>query len=586
MLYPYKANSNISPYPPSCLDIETASTGYVLGIGFSYSDENDKPCYSCYDNWSSFFDDFLYIYEKQSKPMRERLTTIYAHNGVKFDWLSLIQWAEDSKIIDECIYIPSGSGGISVKLVIKNVVLILRDSFNILNSSLSSLCSHFGVSSQKLDVPDDYISRMEDYKRDFPDHFWLYLEHDVLGLQQVLFTFWSQLYSTLGRIGELPLTQPSLALKLFRMTLDKPMYPPTDAELKEFERLAYTGGRTETYRPYAGSIRVYDANSMYPSQMVTQLFPLSKRGCWVTKYRGKHGIYEIEFNQTNRFYKPLLRDLVSGKFLYKGSGVYTKPEIDKILELGEISVIRGYEYFEVGKIFEPFITYWYKQRLEAKRSGDEAWSFVCKILMNSLYGKFGQREEGTIIEHSSDGIISDLEESLNNGEDVGVRLLGKFIEVEEIREVGSVFCAIAAYVTAYARLDLFSKMCLVADAGEYLIGVDTDAIQVPDTFVMPTGDNLGEWDLEIATGRIATIGKKTYSIEGEVIKAKGIGKMDRSELTHDDFERMVSDGSSTIVSFRVFPSPREVISGKKRSCQAFRRERRIRPTAEDTSTFF
>lgn len=46
--------------------------------------------------------------------------------------------------------------------------------------------------------------------------------------------------------------------------------------------------------------------------------------------------------------------------------------------------------------FEKFVTSVYGNRLEAKKSGDEAMVYVYKILMNSLYGRFGINPESTI----------------------------------------------------------------------------------------------------------------------------------------------------------------------------------------------
>jgi hypothetical protein len=48
--------------------------------------------------------------------------------------------------------------------------------------------------------------------------------------------------------------------------------------------------------------------------------------------------------------------------------------------------------------FASFVSEIYENRLEAKRSGNDAMSFVYKILMNSLYGRFGISPECTTTE--------------------------------------------------------------------------------------------------------------------------------------------------------------------------------------------
>ncbi|KAL4553871.1 hypothetical protein LXL04_040145 [Taraxacum kok-saghyz] len=48
--------------------------------------------------------------------------------------------------------------------------------------------------------------------------------------------------------------------------------------------------------------------------------------------------------------------------------------------------------------FSEFVSAIFSSRLEAKKSGNDALSYVYKILMNSLYGRFGINPMGTITE--------------------------------------------------------------------------------------------------------------------------------------------------------------------------------------------
>ncbi|KAL0292896.1 UNVERIFIED_CONTAM: DNA polymerase [Sesamum radiatum] len=48
--------------------------------------------------------------------------------------------------------------------------------------------------------------------------------------------------------------------------------------------------------------------------------------------------------------------------------------------------------------FEGFISDLYESRLEAKKRGDEPMTFIYKILMNSLYGRFGMNPESIVTE--------------------------------------------------------------------------------------------------------------------------------------------------------------------------------------------
>lgn len=60
--------------------------------------------------------------------------------------------------------------------------------------------------------------------------------------------------------------------------------------------------------------------------------------------------------------------------------------------------LRGYLFEKKSSPFEGFISNLYESRLEAKKAGDEAMTFIYKILMNSLYGRFGMNPESTVTE--------------------------------------------------------------------------------------------------------------------------------------------------------------------------------------------
>lgn len=48
--------------------------------------------------------------------------------------------------------------------------------------------------------------------------------------------------------------------------------------------------------------------------------------------------------------------------------------------------------------FKDFVSTLYECRLEARKEGNEALAYVYKILMNSLYGRFGINPKCTITE--------------------------------------------------------------------------------------------------------------------------------------------------------------------------------------------
>lgn len=48
--------------------------------------------------------------------------------------------------------------------------------------------------------------------------------------------------------------------------------------------------------------------------------------------------------------------------------------------------------------FDSFVTFHYEKRQEAKKSGNDAMAYIYKILMNSLYDRWGINPESTITE--------------------------------------------------------------------------------------------------------------------------------------------------------------------------------------------
>lgn len=76
----------------------------------------------------------------------------------------------------------------------------------------------------------------------------------------------------------------------------------------------------------------------------------------------------------------------TGKFL----GVYFSEELKYAQSIGYTVIpIKGYLYEKGEGFFYRFVTELSNNRLKAKKEGNSGLSYVYKILMNSLYGRFG-----------------------------------------------------------------------------------------------------------------------------------------------------------------------------------------------------
>lgn len=82
-------------------------------------------------------------------------------------------------------------------------------------------------------------------------------------------------------------------------------------------------------------------------------------------------------------------------------------EMDNAMKYGySFEIIKGYQ-FETGDIFSEFINTMYNLRLEYPKT--DPMNLIAKLLMNSLYGKLGMKDELTKIEILENKTIEDKE---------------------------------------------------------------------------------------------------------------------------------------------------------------------------------
>ncbi|KAL2930869.1 DNA polymerase [Bienertia sinuspersici] len=80
-------------------------------------------------------------------------------------------------------------------------------------------------------------------------------------------------------------------------------------------------------------------------------------------------------------------------------GVYYSEELKYAKSLGYTVIpLSGYIFEEMESPFKSYVSTLFESRLQAKKEGNDALSFVYKILMNSLYGRFGINPESTLTE--------------------------------------------------------------------------------------------------------------------------------------------------------------------------------------------
>lgn len=575
MIEPFRP-ADIKPVYPAVIDIETASDGRVLAIEYGYQNEYGTRIYHTFDEWGEFlvFIRGLVNKYKSNREQLHKITRIWAHNGANFDYLSLVEYIRDNNLAKDVQYIINGSQGIGVIIKLRSKETIrLFDSNRLLPGSLDKLCKEFNTTTKKNEIPKQYKSKMENLLRDNKEMFYDYLHNDVASLQEVIYKFWCMIYEIDGSIGYLPMTLPALAMRLFRKGLDDNTYitVPWNNDVKSFCRRGYTGGRVEVAKSgEIDNVKIYDVNSMYPAVMRDNDYPASARAAWVYEYMPDMlGFYEIVYEQLNTEIPPILRDEATNELMYKGSGVYSTAEIELFVEYGgTFTIVQGLVFQRKAKLFSNFVDKYYKLRIEAQSNGNTALSFVCKILLNSLYGKFGQSGVKQQIEQVNKSRIKEI---IDNGGNVHI-LSENYMVCQEGAVVEHEFVAIAAYVTSYARVLLYR---IIVSCGNDYIYCDTDSVHCTN-ISFDTSTDLGKLKLE-KEDTVIYLGKKLYFPKSGEPKAKGIGRAIKTgKIQYTDFQRLLDAKESLIVEFDVFPTVKEVMSEARVSCVMFTRTRTIK----------
>jgi hypothetical protein len=212
------------------------------------------------------------------------------------------------------------------------------------------------------------------------------------------------------------------------------------------------------------------------------------------------------------------------------------PEIQYGLQNGLIDEFQNVNVYQGKKLFTDFVDYFYNKRLEAKAAGNKIMDYFYKILLNSLYGKFGQKS--LIFELIDSGIDPTLcyDQQIYNMETheremykvFGGSMFRRIEKPDGENESRHSFPAIAAHVTSYARMLLWRYIEMAGV--ENIFYMDTDSLFVNEAgsqrlqqagVVSPT--ELGKIKLERTEQVCELRGCKDYTL-GATVKIKGVPK--------------------------------------------------------------
>lgn len=398
------------------------------------------------------------------------------------------------------------------------------DTLNIWRQPLEQIGKMIG--HKKLRMPDP----------DAPQADWnAYGKQDVEVIRQAVLAWLDFLVE-----NDLGYFSPTLASQAFNTYRHRFMKTPIFIDAKdnalEISRAAYVGGRTECFKlgHHRGEFYYIDVNSMYPAVMRANLYPSRLVSVYgrpdtseLTKWAAMFTMVgEVDIKTT----LPIYPVIMAGKLVFpigEFTATLAHPELLCAIERGHAQKVHRVACYEKAELFTEFIDEIYAMRLKAKADGNAVQSWMFKILMNSLYGKFGQRGRRfeTIDECDPNEIDAWLEVDADTGDVRNLRKFGGIVQ-EWISEDESrhSFPAIAATVTSYARQLLWDA---IETAGrENLYYCDTDSMVVNragfDRIQHLMDDSrLGYWKLEETFSELTIYGPKDY-VFGSTARTKGV----------------------------------------------------------------
>jgi hypothetical protein len=361
---------------------------FVFELGIFFDGVNFHICYDLLEYYNEINNYFNLMDIKTNEK------NIYFHN-LDFDiifFLKKINFANDITIIN--------SGNMMLKFKDENFNFL--NSLSILPMSLKQVVKIWlkidfkEWENQKEDVLDLEISELERYcKRDcFLLFFAIFKLKNIVEVKYNIKNF---------------LTIPGLSIKIFKSFYNQSNFLE-NKKLSFFDEGYYFGGHTEkffegTYHFKNHGLNYFDVNSLYPFIMrdieinqtkfkmikptLKNLFKLIYNDeiffidCKIEIKHDNFRVIPVQFEQSNYYPKGIFECKISNhtvKFLLKHKHFYLK----------EIYGLVAHEKNIKEKIFFNYVNDFYKLRKEDKQN-----DLIYKLLLNSLYGKFGQNEVQT-----------------------------------------------------------------------------------------------------------------------------------------------------------------------------------------------
>ena len=532
-----KLSGKIPSYSLFGFDTETTGNNQDFLMG-SIVNENDKI---------AFWDQEEMINAFIENPIFRRSSRIFATN-LYFDITALFR---NSDYMDDFQFIFRGTHMIQAKLPIKDRCLIFLDTSNFYPYSVKKMGEILKL--PKLKEPEFIGKRMpkEDEKS--------YIEQYNIRDSEITFKFAEFLQKSFNNMGcKMRITAASTAMDLF-----KRHYMINDMFQEPIETIntlyqAYYGARSEVFkRGLIKNVNYYDFNSLYPSVMRNEYPDVSssKTRTIGTKAIIDHydGISDVVVKCPDDINIPFLPSRFGKKLIFPTGifkGYYSNVELRYAEKI-------GYEILEVGKQiyytkshfpFKRYVEELYAIRKEKKANNDST-ELIIKMLMNSLYGKFGQKIYGRqkIINISK----LSFEEINKLSENAKTMISKNFMYIDDMNPSyipSHIMPIYALYTTAYGKIKLYETIKTLSD----VIYCDTDSIVTSD--ILKDSKELGEVKLEHRIKEGIFLRPKMYAFktnaDESIVRIKG--NSISSKWNYDRFKEFILNPKINIQQFSTF----------------------------------
>lgn len=395
--------------------------------------------------------------------------------------------------------------------------VIFKDSLKLLQTSVEKLPNLRGI--EKLGDFDYNKLRYEKSLDDFDEKELQYVKHDVWKVKDVL-------KESLEYFGDyLTIASSSYNDWLRRFNKGNKYnyrnnFPTLSDEEEVILRKSYNGGLVILNPKYKGKIIeeeviTFDVNSLFPSQMRYKKLPFGKptninspKNLSILKRRGfdlfcyavdvKHMKIKDGFHPFITTTKSYLLNRKSDDYPQELENMifyWTNLDLENVKKYYDIDYEILYEFSFAFKsrygIFDDYIDYYTNMKENAK---NEYEYIIAKLRLNSLYGKFGTRQDRL-------SYISyfDKDEGLIKYELVENRLKNQY------------YLPLAIFITAYSRDVLINAL---QDEREAFIYADTDSLHMIKRKYKGTlkvdNKKLGFWKIEDISTKSLYLANKQY----------------------------------------------------------------------------